>query len=77
MVSTGTLPQDIGTTFKKSFRSYLANPPPKNHFGHIRRAVPIVRQNHANARLYMDISPGAPNHPGKGLDPPPKRAMPK
>ena len=39
MVSTGTLPQDIGTTFEKSFRSYLANPPPKNHFWHIRRAV--------------------------------------
>lgn len=39
MVSTGTLPQDIGTTFEKNFRSYLANPPPKNHFWHIRRAV--------------------------------------
>ena len=38
--------------------------------------APIFGQNHANARLYMDISPkieiGATNHPGKGLDPPPQ-----
>ena len=30
------------------------------------KRAPIVGQNHANARLYMDISPGATNHPGKG-----------
>ena len=34
--------------------------------------APIFGQNHANARLYLDISPkiGAPKHPGRGLEPP-------
>ena len=34
--------------------------------------APIFGQNHANARLYVDISPGVTNHPGNGLDPPPQ-----
>ncbi len=34
--------------------------------------APIFGQNHANARLYLDISPkiGAQKHPGRGLEPP-------
>ena len=39
MISIGTLPQNTRKIFKTFFCSYLANPPPKNHFWHIRRAV--------------------------------------
>ena len=37
--SNGTHTQGIWTTFKKEIHSCLANPPPKNHFWHIRQAV--------------------------------------
>ena len=58
MVSTGTLPQDIGTTFEKNFRSYLANPPPKNHFWHIRRAVQVSPESPE-----LPDSPRSPDSP--------------
>ena len=45
MNSVGTLPQNIRKIFRNFFCSYLANPPPKNHFWHIRRAVMYLSQN--------------------------------
>ena len=49
------------------FLLFLTLPPPHSN-GH--SVAPIFGQNHANARLYMDISPKYIY--GKGLDPPPQ-----
>ena len=52
-------------------------PPSPHSNGH--SVAPIFGQNHANARLYMDISPKNRCHKPswQGFRPPPKRAMPK